>query len=453
MSQITRDYPSFMMKDMLYEFRQNNYGEGSNTKALIDALAAQFTDLLEAFNSIEDKTILGDDYPVDDEIGEYAVGKQLDGIGNIVALTRKEASLLSNQICSSSQINPDELKSFSNFSVFGQNGEKLAETLQEYLERAEDMIIPAEVSKGSTSENPYAICDNLYRDYLKHKVFLINSTATYRDVMKNIRMFWREDAKIRYEEWPERPGAIVLSTEEITPEQNARLFFMIPVIKAAGVELLRMATTVHPVSELMYHIAPYLYNVLIQTTLPPIIEPTKHTANLYPYTGKWNVLDTDLKSGYEKNQTTNKCGIYRLYNAVSSYPGAGGKRITVLSVDKPSVSGSVVVPAFLDGVPVTQLSSTFSNCHNLTEVYLPSTVKSIMGGVFSNCENLKYIEMYPVDVIFYSAFLHCDSLETIYWKGTIEEFNNVTYYAPSSGGRTIFENVQIVTFEGEITHD
>ncbi len=77
--------------------------------------------------------------------------------------------------------------------------------------------------------------------------------------------------------------------------------------------------------------------------------------------------------------------------------------------------GSVVIPAEIDGLPVTSVGhSAFSYCANLTSVTLPSSLTSIGPFAFSYCSSLHSITL-PADLnsIGSAAFLSCDQLPSI----------------------------------------
>jgi hypothetical protein len=49
----------------------------------------------------------------------------------------------------------------------------------------------------------------------------------------------------------------------------------------------------------------------------------------------------------------------------------------------------LVISAYVDGVPVTRIKAgAFSNCLQITKLYIPSTVKEIGIGAFEGCDNL-----------------------------------------------------------------
>ncbi len=81
--------------------------------------------------------------------------------------------------------------------------------------------------------------------------------------------------------------------------------------------------------------------------------------------------------------------------------------------------GDVVIPSEVryDGTSyaVTRVAvAAFSNCHNLTSVKLPSSVREISRAAFYGCENLKSLEISgKVKAIEYDTFNGCSSLESL----------------------------------------
>ena len=167
--------------------------------------------LMEAFGEqLDDVKQFFDDLLYRRTAIEYAEGKQLDGIGEILCLTRKEA---------------------------------------ESLERSSGL----DTSK-SFDEDSGELTDARYRDYLIYKIWRNTNHCTQNDVRRGIEMFYTDfDVAITEDEYdPEAtppqqyPATIILETdaqvrEGITPErardQIDRLL-KAPIVRAAGVGLL-----------------------------------------------------------------------------------------------------------------------------------------------------------------------------------------------------------------------
>lgn len=84
---------------------------------------------------------------------------------------------------------------------------------------------------------------------------------------------------------------------------------------------------------------------------------------------------------------------------------------------------SIIIP---DSV-VSLGDYTFSWC-DLKKVVIGSGISSIPIGMFSNCDELEYITI-PANVTYVSqeAFGNCPSIKTVYYKGTQEQWNNISF--------------------------
>ncbi len=78
-------------------------------------------------------------------------------------------------------------------------------------------------------------------------------------------------------------------------------------------------------------------------------------------------------------------------------------------------AGALYIPEYIDGKAVTEIDSyAFEECDNITEVYIPNTVKSIDYCAFQNCSSLTNIEFgSSVETIEYYAFRGCAMLESV----------------------------------------
>ena len=141
-----RNYREFVEKDTIEQFRGK-----PNIQVLHDALARQLQDLHDFFLQLKTGRSLSD-----------AVGAQLDGVGDIVVLSRREAGDLA--------------------SYAGRGGETDDET---------------------------------YRKFLVYKVLKNTCDCTYPDIIKAFRMFW--DKPLYYSENPEYPSR----SATITARQRA----------------------------------------------------------------------------------------------------------------------------------------------------------------------------------------------------------------------------------------
>lgn len=108
-------------------------------------------------------------------------GKQLDNIGDIVQISRREAAALARQ-----------------------------------------------------SSYSYSDEDAMYRVFLYYKIFLNTAECTYSDIMRSIYMLW--DGELTYQEDPAEPATIILGYEMFNGNDNRRLL-SIPILKPAGVKI------------------------------------------------------------------------------------------------------------------------------------------------------------------------------------------------------------------------
>ena len=112
---------------------------------------------------------------------DEAEGVQLDGIGNIVDLSRTDALIWSS---------------------------------------AAGLNVPMD--------------DDLYRLYLRFKIFLNTSEATYKDIVRTLEMFWPH-SPIYYSEFPEHPATMFFTTSELPVDTDLRVLGIVKRVKAGGV--------------------------------------------------------------------------------------------------------------------------------------------------------------------------------------------------------------------------
>ena len=166
-------YAVSLKKDMVEQFRGK-----PNIEVLMDALAVQLQEVYDFYRQIETMCSL-----------DTAVGKQLDGVGDIVVLSRAEASQLA----------------------------------------------------GFTKNPEEVIDDDNYRKYLIFKVLKNTCDCTYPDIIKAFRMFW--DGPLYYSEDPEYPATMIMRTGTLNPDTPPDKLLTAPVVKAAGVGVRVIATT------------------------------------------------------------------------------------------------------------------------------------------------------------------------------------------------------------------
>lgn len=156
------NYSQTLSLDLVEQFRGQ-----PNIDALVEVLAKQLSDVFEFYKQLRFSRWL-----------ESSEGKQLDGIGDIVCLTRAQAAVLSGK--------------------------------QMYVMEDED-----------------------YRNFLAYKIMLNTTHTTYPDIISSIRMFY--DKPLYYSEDLDKPATIIFTAEAIKSTEEAEKLSWIPVVKAAGV--------------------------------------------------------------------------------------------------------------------------------------------------------------------------------------------------------------------------
>lgn len=231
-----RDYFKFLLSDEIAQFQS-----GKSNAVLLAAIARQLESVAHALRQLITETSV-----------ETAYGIPLDNIGDIVKLTRAQAGLLSNEIT-------------TDFASIDKEILQQVSTPSDLLEsHAQNGIIPFPV-----------VDDTRYRAYLKYKIFLNNNMCTYPELMKSMRMFWTR-SPVLYTEDVTHNGqplfaTICLETPELPPNANARLFFLIPIIKAAGVSIIRKATTVTETAPKTIRAGGAIFSGVMETTLPHVV--------------------------------------------------------------------------------------------------------------------------------------------------------------------------------------
>lgn len=157
------NYIELLKEELAEQFRGK-----ANIETLICAVGKQLNDVYNFYEQLRTERNLN-----------TSVGKQLDGVGDIVVLSRTEAR---------------------------------------------------EIAGGK--DKKMALDDETYRNYLMYKVLENSSKCTYYELIKGINMLWK-GKPIRYSEKAESPATIMLDFDafpEMT-EDNVK----IPVIKSGGV--------------------------------------------------------------------------------------------------------------------------------------------------------------------------------------------------------------------------
>ena len=394
---MTRDYLKFMTSDLLMQFRGE---ECRNNRILLSALAKQLDDVYEMFQQLEERTFLR---KIDaNEFGELlnngAHKIHLDRLGEIVDISRKQATVVSNKLESvedlekSNEINSDTLVNFikSNFATY----------------------YPGD-----------ALCDSEYSEYLYYKIFLNNSYCTYADVIKSLEMFWNK-TPIYYREEPEKPASIFLSTPKLKPEQNARMFFLAPVVKAAGVQLFREAVTEDYLRNKNVYVGAGLFSGVIQCTLPYLVIEHSYSEVIKPSTRLENISQDDLS-------------LMNIYNIIFDGEFTDNGFTAMLKADEYEAGHTTLVyPAMLNGNIVRVLSIPFDSYkkvsnNSVTDIRIPSTVEYIEEGCFNNFSKLESIVV-PKNIkrIYPYAFASCGSMKRaeISLNSKIKNIESFSFY-------------------------
>ena len=183
--------------DLLEQFRGN-----PNIEVMQDALSRQLSDVYEFFTQLSTLLVL-----------QQSEGQQLDGIGDIAALSRADALVVS----------------------------KLAQ-----------QVVPMD--------------DETYRLYLAWKINLNTTNCTHRDVYQALRMFW--DTPLYYSENPNHPATMFFTTPALSPDVNTGVLLLAPKVKAAGVKMRIVAITESLNSKDVIGVAGTIFDGGMSTILP-----------------------------------------------------------------------------------------------------------------------------------------------------------------------------------------
>ena len=110
---------------------------------------------------------------------------------------------------------------------------------------------------------------------------------------------------------------------------------------------------------------------------------------------------------------------------------SGRKRTAAVPTD---ISGQIVIPETLGGVPVTQIGDyAFYDCSSLTEVVIPEGITSIGNAAFAGCSALTEVVIPEgVTSIGYEAFSGCSALESVVIPEGVTSIGDKTFYDCSS---------------------
>ena len=169
------DFVQSLNDDLIEQFRGK-----PNIKAIIEVVGDQLQDVADFYYALKTERSIS-----------TAIGKQLDGAGDIVVLNRAEAGLLA------SISNPGEI-----------------------------------------------VTDEVYRKYLIYKVLKNTNTCTYKDIINSFQMFWAKP--LFYSEDPEQPATMIFHTDVLGPDDRPEDLLSAPIIRPAGVGVKVIAITETP---------------------------------------------------------------------------------------------------------------------------------------------------------------------------------------------------------------
>ena len=144
--------------------------EKKNIEALIRAFSKQLQEIEDVFDNLKNLTDL-----------DTAAGQNLDMVGTIIPLSRKEAGILA----------------------------------------------------GINVEDP-VISDERYRQFLRYKNLVNTNECTYYDLMDGLALLW-DVSPIYYIEDPDMPATIILTMPFLKPGGEVVRVGEVPMVKPAGV--------------------------------------------------------------------------------------------------------------------------------------------------------------------------------------------------------------------------
>lgn len=207
------DYVELLRGDLVEQFKEKPVID-----ALVSAIGEQLNDVRRFYEDLRDRRGL-----------QTSMGQQLDGIGDIVVLSRLEAGAL-----------------------------------------------------ACINESVYVLDDESYRRYLIFKVWKNTNNCTYHDVIKALRMFWPKP--LYYREDPAEPATMVFETDMLSPEDDVPKLLNAPLIKAAGVGIKVIARTASPEMMDLLTVEGLMGRGYTSTVLPeiPVAESLEDTVRPIP---------------------------------------------------------------------------------------------------------------------------------------------------------------------------
>ena len=207
------DYVELLRGDLVDQFKEKPVID-----ALVSAIGEQLNDVRRFYEDLRDRRGI-----------QTSMGQQLDGVGDIVVLSRLEAGAL-----------------------------------------------------ACINESVYVLDDESYRRYLIFKVWKNTNNCTYHDVIKALRMFWPKP--LYYREDPAEPATMVFETDMLSPEDDVPKLLNAPLIKAAGVGIKVIARTASPEMMDLLTVEGLMGRGYTSTVLPeiPVAESMEDTVRPIP---------------------------------------------------------------------------------------------------------------------------------------------------------------------------
>ena len=223
------DFVTKLKQDLVEQFRGK-----ANIEALMEVVGIELQEVFDFYEQLRTQRSV-----------DTAVGKQLDGVGDIAVMTRKEAGQLAG--------NP----------------------------------IPFEV-----------IDDDTYRQYLIYKILKNTCDCTYPDIIKAFRMFW--DRPLYYTEDSEQPATMIFDTGELPGDVDTTPLFKTPLIRAAGVTLKLYARTSVEMDTAWLRLRSGLGYAVTVTQLPTLEREIDYGAKVYARSGIQTITE-DTLPGIERD--------------------------------------------------------------------------------------------------------------------------------------------------------
>lgn len=217
------DYVELLREDLVDQFKEKPVID-----ALMEAIGTQLNDVRQFYEDLRDKRGI-----------QTSEGKQLDGAGDIVVLSRMEAGAL-----------------------------------------------------ACINKSVFVLDDESYRRYLIFKVWKNTNNCTYYDIIKALRMFW--ERPLYYRETPDEPATMVFDTDTLTPDVDVQKLLNAPLIKAAGVRIKVVAHVETPEMGDTLPIGAMMGRGYMSTVLPeiPVTDDLSDTVRPVPAFG--NITQTIL---------------------------------------------------------------------------------------------------------------------------------------------------------------